>query len=509
MRRPQWWLAVLILSLTSTVVRAQDPTEEPSAPADEAAAEESEESVHLTLDQPERGVIRWDQQAWQTFTVEVPDDAMVLTLEITGAPADLDLFARRGAPMASYNEDAEHSSQSRLFNDTLRITRASEPSLTPGLYYVDVAYTVSAEPRVGKHRVAEIPFQLTASVIRARIDGKLTPSESLESATGDDTGWFRTFVVDVPRSAKAMRIDLTDVSADLDILARPGLPILTPDEADHRADSVLSRETLVIERDSDPPLSDGTWYIQVIDPYELEHVAFTANLNFDEAPAASLLAIPSPRTPSDALERALFATVEILNQTNSGSGTLISPDGWVLTAAHVVEAEGGGTAAPGELVMSLCFDPKLPPVETFRGSVVAVDTRLDLALVKIETGLYGQPLPAGFRFPFVEMGDSDRLRIGDPLTLLGFPTVGGRGSRASVSLTRGVVSGFDTTPTGTLVKTDAEIGHGNSGGAAVDAAWRLVGVPTGTVEATEGYSQLGYILPLSRLPEEWKSKIKP
>jgi S1-C subfamily serine protease len=95
------------------------------------------------------------------------------------------------------------------------------------------------------------------------------------------------------------------------------------------------------------------------------------------------------------------------------------------------------------------------------------------------------------------------------VTILGFPGVGGMGSRVSVSLTRGVISGYDTTEAGFVFKTDAEIGSGNSGGAALDAAYRLIGVPTGTVEDAEGYSQLGYILPISRLPAEWKAKIEP
>jgi len=81
------------------------------------------------------------------------------------------------------------------------------------------------------------------------------------------------------------------------------------------------------------------------------------------------------------------------------------------------------------------------------------------------------------------------------------------GSLASVTLTRGVVSGFDTTKSGVVLKTDASIGAGNSGGAALDAGFHLIGVPVGAVEDAEVTSQLGYVLPVSLIPAEWKRRI--
>src|SRR6185436_17888125 len=119
-----------------------------------------------------------------------------------------------------------------------------------------------------------------------------------------------------------------------------------------------------------------------------------------------------------------------------------------------------------EVVVSVSFDPRLPPVETYRGRVERTDTRLDLALVRITSGFYGQPLPPGYRFTTVELGSVPALQIGDPLWLVGYPSTGGMGSRVTIHCTHGVLSGFDRTDFGLLLKTDAEINSGNSGGAA-------------------------------------------
>lgn len=478
--------------------------QEVSLPEGEGQAESYQ---RLALGEKASATIDWQTQLYASFLVEVPEDAMVLALEVEDAPVDLDLFARFGQPILSYDEDAELEASSRLYNDTLRITRSGTPALQPGLYYVDVAYTLEAEPRLGKQRLDRIPFSLRASVIRSRVDGKLLPGVALSAETSAESGWFRTFAIEVPETAAALRIDLDRVTGDLDLVARRGEPVLDAEADDHVAESMLGRETLLLDRDSEPPLLPGTWYLNVYDPFELDLVPFTAHVSFDPSPPAELLVIPRIRQPAEGIDRALLATVEVLTDAGNGSGTLISPDGWVLTNHHVVESDSGMPVGAGQLVVSLCLDPKQPPAELFRASVVLADAELDLALVKIETGLYGQALPAGYQFPYLELGNAEAVEIGDLVSILGFPGVGGLGSRATVSLTRGVISGFDTSEGGVIFKTDAEIGSGNSGGAALDRNWRLVGVPVGTVEDTEGYSQLGYILPVSRLPAAWRQRI--
>ncbi|MFN7960445.1 MAG: serine protease [Thermoanaerobaculia bacterium] len=472
-----------------------------------ASAWAADEVETLELGRTVSSSIDWEAQRWKSFRVNVPEDAMVLTIKLEGAPIDLDLFARHGSPLVDYQEDAEHEAVSDRYNEALRISRSSEPPLEPGFYYIDVVYNLETEARIGKKRAHELPFSLTASVIRARVDDKLGPAGKALGETGQDNGWFRTYTIDVPEGARVLRLDLDDVAGDLDLVARRGGPILERKPTDHAAESVLGRETLVIDRSSDPPLRPGTWYINVFDPFELDPVRFTLYARFDPEPPPELLVIPAIRAPTDGLDRAVLSTVEILTEGATGSGTLVSAAGWVLTNYHVIESDSGGVLGPGQLVIGLCLDSRRPTVELFRGSVALFDQDLDLALVHIETGLYGQALPTGYRFPYLEPGKPESQRIGDAITILGFPSVGGLGSRASITLTRGVVSGFDTTAHGVVFKTDAEIASGNSGGAALDASFRLIGVPTGSVEDKEGYSHLGYILPISLIPQSWRDRI--
>jgi len=233
---------------------------------------------------------------------------------------------------------------------------------------------------------------------------------------------------------------------------------------------------------------------------------FRVLATLDPSPPAELLAIPPIPRPDATrpLARALTGVVEIETDDGVGSGTILTPDGWVLTNAHVVEGLGGELAS--QVVVSVSLDPHRPPVETFRGEVELADQDRDLALVRITTGFYGQPLPKGYVFPTVAMGDPEALAIGDPVWLAGYPSTGGQGSRVTITFTRGVVAGFDEAAFGPVIKTDAVITSGNSGGAALDEKGRIVGVPTSLVELGSG--QVADVHPLSALPAKWKARLE-
>ena len=130
-------------------------------------------------------------------------------------------------------------------------------------------------------------------------------------------------------------------------------------------------------------------------------------------------------------------------------------------------------------------------------------------MVEIDRGLYGQPLPEGYRFVTLELGDPEALRIGSPLSIVGYPWAGGLGLKVGINYTRGVISGFDPHSIGSIIKTDADIGGGNSGGAALDENYRLIGVPSVTLAevAERGTAQVGYIHPVSMIPAEWLDRI--
>ncbi|MFW6293818.1 MAG: S1 family peptidase, partial [Spirochaetota bacterium] len=206
---------------------------------------------------------------------------------------------------------------------------------------------------------------------------------------------------------------------------------------------------------------------------------------------------PLPRTRGP-LERALLATVEISIPDGGGSGVIVTEDGYLLTNWHVVEGPDGGPS--DDITIGVSVDHTRPPAERFRAEVVAHDADRDLALLRITSGRYGGALPADYRFPTVEMRASP-LAIAEDLQFIGYPWIGGTGSRASITYTRGTVAGFQKTGFGLLVKSDGEINAGNSGGAALDRDYRLIGLPTSVVGENAG--QLAYVVPIAAIPDAW------
>jgi putative serine protease PepD len=200
-----------------------------------------------------------------------------------------------------------------------------------------------------------------------------------------------------------------------------------------------------------------------------------------------------------ALRHAEAATVRLLigssaNYSGWGSGTLISPDGLILTNAHVAEPEAPGAAvAAGLPVNQLGPDPSFLTVELtvgqssaavarFRAKPVAVDGYLDLAIVRIYATSSGQPVsPASLHLPYLALGNVGALQLDEPVTVLGFPGVSGS---SSITVTNGVISTFVPDPLGHVtdprfeLETTARVAHGNSGGAAIDNSGRLIGVPS-------------------------------
>ena len=160
----------------------------------------------------------------------------------------------------------------------------------------------------------------------------------------------------------------------------------------------------------------------------------------------------------------------------SGSGTIISPDGLILTNAHV--AVGNRFYQVDRLTIALTIAEDQPPVRAYIAEVVQADANLDIAVLRIVKDMNGRRIDTSdLGLPYVEIGNSDDLRLGDNITIMGYPGIGGQ----TITLTSGKVSGF-TSEAGygnrAFIKTSATIAGGNSGGLATDDANRLVGIPT-------------------------------
>jgi S1-C subfamily serine protease len=163
-----------------------------------------------------------------------------------------------------------------------------------------------------------------------------------------------------------------------------------------------------------------------------------------------------------------------------GSGTLVSADGLILTNAHVASpaSQGDTQDEPDALAVAVIESEDKAPVFSYLAEVRAVDGWLDLAVIQITSLIDGAEVnPDELNLPFVPLGDSDSVRIGDKLYIFGYPSIGGD----TITFTSGSVSGFTAEdPIGdrAWIKTDATISGGNSGGLGADSSGQIIGVPT-------------------------------
>ena len=160
-------------------------------------------------------------------------------------------------------------------------------------------------------------------------------------------------------------------------------------------------------------------------------------------------------------------------QTRSmGSGVIISPDGYIATNHHVVEA-------------STDIKVLLSDRREFAARLVGTDSKTDLAVLKIEqTGL-----------PALTFADSSKVQVGDVVLALGNPfDVGQAVSMGIVSATGRGLGGENYED---FIQTDAAINPGNSGGALVSAEGRLIGINTAIMSRTGGNQGVGFAIPSS------------
>lgn len=167
----------------------------------------------------------------------------------------------------------------------------------------------------------------------------------------------------------------------------------------------------------------------------------------------------------------------------SGSGVVLSADGFILTNTHVV-----GDATVIEVVLS--------NQRTYVATLVGADRLTDVAVVRID---------APDLVP-IEIGDISTVEIGDPAIAVGNPL----GLRGGPSVTSGIISAFDRTlmvdPSEDfrlygLLQTDAPITRGSSGGALLDANARLLGLTTAIGLSDVGAEGLGFAVPVTTVIE--------
>jgi serine protease Do len=161
----------------------------------------------------------------------------------------------------------------------------------------------------------------------------------------------------------------------------------------------------------------------------------------------------------------------------SGSGTIISESGYILTNFHVVGDTETRQIYKNHAILFTEF-PDQPPVYKYIAQIVATDPTYDLAVIKINLDNKGNKIPSSTRFTAMPVGNSNDLIPGDAITMVGYPGISG----STITFTQGLMSGWlgeDFESGGkNWIKTDGKISHGNSGGAAFNERGELIGVPT-------------------------------
>ena len=174
----------------------------------------------------------------------------------------------------------------------------------------------------------------------------------------------------------------------------------------------------------------------------------------------------------------------------SGSGVIISSDGYIATNNHVVENASA-------------IDVTLPDKRTFSAKLIGRDPNTDLALLKIESN----------NLPIVKFGNSDNVQIGEWVLAVGFPL------SLNTTVTAGIVSakarsiGIINRPGGnatqnnavpqgnmaveSFIQTDAAINSGNSGGALVNTSGELIGINSAIASKTGSFAGYAFAIPVN------------
>lgn len=171
----------------------------------------------------------------------------------------------------------------------------------------------------------------------------------------------------------------------------------------------------------------------------------------------------------------------IPEQRASGSGVIISDDGYIVTNNHVV-------ANADEINITLSNK------KTYKAKLIGSDPSYDLAVIKVEA--------AGL--PFLLYGNSDDVKIGQWVLAIGYPL------NLETTVTAGIISakarslGLNKDKSGdvasgveSFIQTDAAVNMGNSGGALVTTDGRLVGVNSAIASPTGYYSGYSYAIPVN------------
>lgn len=160
----------------------------------------------------------------------------------------------------------------------------------------------------------------------------------------------------------------------------------------------------------------------------------------------------------------------------SGSGVLVSSDGYIVTNNHVIDRADD-------------INVTLANRKSYKATLVGSDPNMDLAVIKINAGA----------LPYLIYGNSDELKLGQWVLAVGYPL------NLDVTATAGIVSakarniGINKSdrPVESFIQTDAAVNPGNSGGALVNTNGELIGINTAIASPTGSYAGYSYAIPVN------------
>ena len=181
-------------------------------------------------------------------------------------------------------------------------------------------------------------------------------------------------------------------------------------------------------------------------------------------------------------DKTIASVVSISCDIGSGTGVVLSKDGYIVTNCHVVEG--------AKAIQAVFFDGRI-----LSATVIGADAVSDLAVLHVQANDLS---PA-------EFGDSDSLRVGDAVAAIGDPL----GLEFRGTMTDGIVSAInrDVTTEGrtmTLIQTNAALNSGNSGGPLINCYAQVVGINTmkiGAFTDSAGVEGLGFAIPSTTVKE--------
>jgi len=169
---------------------------------------------------------------------------------------------------------------------------------------------------------------------------------------------------------------------------------------------------------------------------------------------------------------------QIPEQRASGSGVIVSGDGYIVTNNHVIENADE-------------INVTLNNKKSYKAELIGADPSSDLAVLKISAS----------SMPYLTWGNSDDVKLGQWVLAIGYPWT------LDVTVTAGIVSAKarsldlnrknSNTPIESFIQTDAAVNQGNSGGALVDTEGKLIGINSAIASPTGAYAGYSYAIPVN------------